>query len=106
MQSRLNENRAQGGKVVAICADSVEKNLDVSRQQKLFFPILSDLDLTATDAYGLRHKKGNPMEGRDISRPAIFLLDAEGIVRWRYLTDNWRVRVRPEEVVKRLAEMQ
>ncbi len=91
--------------MVAICAESVEKNLAVSRQQQLFFPILSDLDLAATDSYGLRHKKGNPIEGSDISRPAIFLLDAEGIVRWRYLTDNWRVRVRPEEVVQRLSEL-
>jgi len=105
LQSRLQEIRNHGGRVVAVCVDSVEKNRGVVEQLKLDFPILADTDFVTTDAYGLRHKLGNPMEGRDISRPAIFLLDSEGIVRWRYLTDNWRVRVRPEAIVEQLAEM-
>ena len=29
-----------------------------------------------------------------ISRPATFVLDAEGIVRWRDLTGNFRLRIR------------
>jgi len=105
LQSRIEEIRDHGGKVVAICVDSIEKNLGVAEQLKLDFPILSDADLVATDAYGLRHKLGNPMEGRDISRPAVFILDNQGIVRWRHLTDNWRVRVHPETIVQQLADL-
>jgi len=101
----MEEIRDHGGKVVAVCVDSVEKNRGVVRQQKLDFPILSDTNLMATDAYGLRHKLGNPMEGRDISRPAVFILDNQGIVRWHHLTDNWRVRVRPETIVQQLANV-
>lgn len=91
--------------MVALCADSVEQNLHLAEQQNFDFPILSDAHLVTTDAYGLRHKLGNPMEGRDISRPAIFLIDPQGVIQWRYLTDNWRVRVRPEDVVRQLGEM-
>lgn len=105
MQSRIQEIRDHGGKVIAVCADSVEKNLDLTERMKIDFPILSDVDLVAIDAYGLRHEGGNPMEGRDVSRPAVFVLDGEGIIQWRHLTDNWRVRVRPETIVEQLVEM-
>jgi len=106
LQSRLLDIRAQDGKVIAICVDSVEKNHGVVEQQKLDFPILSDSDLVVTDAYGLRHEQGNPMEGRDIFRPAVFILDGDGIIQWRHLTDNWRVRVRPETIVEQLSNIQ
>ena len=36
--------------------------------------------------------------GRDIARPAEFLLDGSGTVRWVNLTENYTVRARPEDV--------
>ena len=39
--------------------------------------------------------------------PADFplLLDREGAVAWRHLTENWRVRVRPEQVLEQLSQI-
>lgn len=91
------------GEVLAICADSVEKNAQVVEQLKLDFSILSDPDLTAIDAFDLRHEGGNPMEDRDIARPSVFVLDRKGTVQWRDLAENWRIRVRPETVLEQLA---
>lgn len=34
-----------------------------------------------------------------ISRPATYVLDADGVVRWRDLTDNFRLRPRPADVL-------
>jgi hypothetical protein len=53
------------------------------------------------DRFGLRHRKGG-LDG-DIARPAIFILDREGRVAWRELTDNWRVRARPDRLLEELA---
>ena len=103
MQSRIDAIRAAGADVVAICVDGVEENARVAKRLELDFPILSDRDLLAIDAYGLRHQAAS-MEGHDIARPAVFVIDGAGIVRWRSLTDNWRVRVRPEEILKRLSD--
>ena len=61
--------------------------------------LLADPELAAIDAYGVRHPGGM---GHDIARPATFLIDREGRVVWRDLTDNWRVRVRPERVLEQL----
>lgn len=41
----------------------------------------------------------------DIARPAVFVLDREGRVAWRQLTENWRVRVRPEVILEQLARL-
>jgi hypothetical protein len=50
-------------------------------------------------AYGVVHQGGG-IGGTDIARPAAILVDAEGVVVWRNLTENWRVRTRPEHVVE------
>ena len=105
MQSRIEDIHAAGAEVLAICVDPVEENAKVSRMLKLDFPILSDPDLETITAYGLRHE-GASMEGGDISRPAVFIIDGDGVIRWRDLTDNWRVRVRPEDILRKLTEIQ
>jgi hypothetical protein len=40
------------------------------------------------------------MNDQDIARPAEFLVDASGKIRWVNLTDDLRVRARPENVLK------
>ena len=38
-------------------------------------------------------------KGADIARPAEFLLDSNGVVRWVNLTENIAVRARPQQVL-------
>ncbi len=67
------------------------------------FPLLADPDLEAVDAYGVRHPSGG-MGGHDIARPATFLIDRGGRIVWRELTDNWRIRLRPERLLEQLVK--
>jgi peroxiredoxin len=69
------------------------------RKANLGYPILSDPDLRVAGAYGLRHVAGGP-DGEDIARPASVLIDAAGIVRWTDVTDNFRVRPTPAQVLR------
>lgn len=57
---------------------------------RLPFSLLSDVELTAIDAYGVRHR--DEPKGRQIARPAIFLLDANGVVRYAYVGEHERDR--------------
>jgi hypothetical protein len=43
---------------------------------------------------------GGGIEGEDIARPAEFLVDSSGIVRWVNLTENYWVRARPEQILE------
>jgi len=59
---------------------------------------LSDPKAATIRQYGVLHPKGGE-EGKDIARPAEFLVDAGGTIRWVNLTDDIRVRARPESVL-------
>ncbi len=97
LQSRIDDLRAAGLRVIAISPDPVERNRKVVAWLGLGFPVLSDERLEATDAFGLRHAGASP-EGRDIPRPASYLV-AGGRILWRDLTDNWRIRPRPDDIL-------
>ena len=63
------------------------------------FTFLSDPKLEAIRRYDLIHAE-EMASGRDISRPAEFLLDPSGTVRWRMVTENFFVIAQPEEVLE------
>jgi peroxiredoxin len=63
------------------------------------FTFLSDPQAEAIRRYDLVHA-GAGINGQDVSRPAEFLIDSEGVVRWVNLTENYWVRVRPEQIME------
>ena len=83
---------------MAISVDEPPTSRDLARKAGYAFPILSDPDTRVIRAYGLLHK-GAGVQGHDVARPAEFLVDANGTVRWVYLTEDVRVRARPESLL-------
>ena len=63
------------------------------------FTFLSDPKLEAIRRYDLLHA-GQGEKGADIARPAEFLIDPSGTVRWRMVTENFFVIARPEQVLE------
>ena len=68
------------------------------------YPFLSDSKAEVIRRYDLLHPGGGP-KGADIARPAEFLIDSTGIIRWVNLTESIGVRARPEEVLKAFDEL-
>lgn len=62
------------------------------------FTFLADPNVEAIRRYDLVHK-GAGENGHDIARPAEFLIDANGVVRWVNLTENYWVRATPEQIL-------
>jgi len=104
LQLNLSEFTARNCNVVAVVVDSPGQNVTVVRDLDLGFPVLSDPALKVIDTYGLRHPGAGP-EGRDIARPASFLIDTEGIIRWRDLTNNYRIRPHPDVILAELDKL-
>lgn len=105
MQSSIDEFDQLNADVVAVSTDSSAQNAELSERLNLSFTILSDESRQAIDALGLVHPEGNPLDKSDIARPAVFLIDEQGDVRWRTLTNNWRVRVRPQQLIAELEQL-
>jgi len=84
---------------VAISVDTPEESRDLSSKAGYTFPLLSDRNADVIRRYDLLHK-GAGEGGRDIARPAEFLVDRNGTVRWRNLTEDFRVRATPETMLE------
>jgi len=99
IQKYLATFNEAGIRPVAISVDSPEVSRDLCQKAGYTFTFLSDQKLDAISRYDLVHK-GQGESGNDIARPAEFLLDPSGIVRWRMLTENYWVRARPEQILE------
>ncbi len=104
LQSRIADFTESGTAIVAVSPDSIGQNRTVVEQLELEFPVLSDNGLAATTAFGLRHIDAAPTGG-DVPRPATYLIEG-GKVRWRDLTDNWRIRPRPDDLLRAIAALE
>jgi peroxiredoxin len=84
---------------VAISVDSPSESQDLCRKAGYTYTFLSDPNTDAIRRYDVLHK-GAGINGHDIARPAEFLIDASGTIRWINLTGDLRVRARPDEMLK------
>jgi len=84
--------------VVGISVDSPEITRRQSPKLGYTFPLLSDPGAKIIRRYDELHPRAGS-KGADIARPAEFLLDSNGMVRWVNLTQNIAVRARPQQVL-------
>ena len=87
--------------MVAISVDTIEESTRLAEKLGLEFQILSDVREEATRTWGLVHENAKPGGGA-LSRPAIFLIEADGTISWRELTDDYRVRARAGDLLEAL----
>jgi len=85
-------------RVIAISVDSPADSEKLRKSQGYTFPILSDSKDEVIRRWDLVHPHGGP-DGIDIARPAEFLIDSSGKIRWVNLTEDLRVRARPQQVL-------
>jgi peroxiredoxin len=83
---------------VAISVDTPEVSRNLAGKAGYTFPILSDPQTETIRHYNLLHTGGGP-EGSDIARPAEFLVDSSGTVRWTNFTEDVRIRAKADEML-------
>ena len=87
-----------GIRPVAISVDPPEVSRDLCEKAGYTFTFLSDPKADVIRRYDLVHA-GAGIDGQDIARPAEFLVDSSGTVRWVNLTENYWVRARPDQII-------
>jgi peroxiredoxin len=98
MEQHLNEFQSRHIAIAAISVDSPEVSRKLRQSRGFHYPFLSDPEAAVIRRYGVLHPKAGE-DGHDIARPAEFLVDSKGAVIWENLTDDLRVRARPEAVL-------
>lgn len=87
-------------RVVGISVDPPEVSRENCRKLGYTYTFLSDAGREVISRYDLKHVRGGPTG--DIARPAEFLIDSAGTIRWRYFSNDYRVRIRPEQIFQAL----
>jgi peroxiredoxin len=91
IQQHLADFAAMGVRPVVISIDPPETSRALSREAGYTFTFLSDPSLAVIRRYDVA--------AGEAARPAEFLLDSAGIVRWRNLTTSMFVRARPGQML-------
>jgi peroxiredoxin len=92
LQQNLATLAEAGLRPVAISIDPPDISRRLSEEAGYTFTFLSDPKMEVIRLYDL----ASPGEG---ARPAEFLVDATGVVRWRHLTTNHWVRATPGQIL-------
>ncbi len=92
-----------GGTVLAVSPDEVSECRRMATHCQSTFPILSDPDLKVIDLYGVRHPNGH--DGRDVALSASFLIDAEGVIRWKFVGRTVQDLAHPDRVAGEVARL-
>ena len=69
----------------------------------LDFTLLSDPDHAVVDRYGLLNQQ-DP-QARPIPHPTVFVIDREGIVRWKFIEINYKIRPTNDDILGALGEL-
>lgn len=90
--STLNYLNAQ---VLGISVDSKYSHKEFAQKLKLNFPLLSDFNKEVCKLYGTLRKEG-------FSERAYFIIDSQGIVRFKYLMPTPKERLENEQLIDAL----
>jgi glutaredoxin-dependent peroxiredoxin len=89
--------------VVGISVDSPFSNKSFKAQNNLNFTLLSDYNRDLVKAFGIPMENFSGLKGYTAAKRAVFVLDNQGIIRWKWVSDNPGVEPNYEDV-KRAVE--
>lgn len=88
LRDSLDSLRDLGANVVGISVDGPFANKFFVQNRHLNFPVLSDYRRDVIRKYGIVMNKLGPLEGYDAAKRSVFILDEDGKVIYRWVSDN------------------
>lgn len=67
------------------------------------FPLLADVGLKVINRYGIFNPEG--FQGHMVPHPAVFVIDMNGKVTWKFLNTDARIRAKNEEILQALKQL-
>jgi peroxiredoxin len=86
LRDKEQQVRTAGGQVIAIAVSGIFAQQAFARHLEVHFPLLSDWNRTVSPAYGVQYDVWRGHQG--VAKRAVFVIDRQGIIRYRWLTDD------------------
>ena len=100
VESSYGEFTKRNAAVVFVAAQKIDgffKGKEHVRKKKYPFPVLFDETRKVTRAYGVYHAFGH--DAYNIARPATFVIDGNGKIRWIAISPNQNERPAIEDIL-------
>ena len=98
---------AMGLSVVAMTYDSVEMLKTVEEDEGIEFTLLHDEGITHVNALGILNENYEPgSRAYGVPHPGIFLVDPEGVIRFKFAEERYQDRPDFDYVVEAAESMQ
>ncbi len=95
-----------GVNVAAITYDSVEMLKTVQEDQGIGFTLLHDEEVTHVNAFGIRNLDYEPgQRAYGIPYPGIFLVDPDGVIKYKFAEESYRIRPDFADVLEAAAQL-
>lgn len=97
-QGAVQRLNSANGQVLAISADTIFANGAFAAANDLTFPVLSDYTMSTINAYDVSFANFAGIEGLTRSERAVFVIDAEGVIKHVHVTENPGVEPNYDEI--------
>ena len=100
--SRFNELNAE---VLCVTVDAPFSNKAWADKNEVKFPVVSDYSRKAITDYGVRIENFAGMQGYTAPQRAVFAIDKQGIIQYKWVAENPGLEPNYEEVEKEVAKL-
>jgi peroxiredoxin len=105
----LTPGQLENTEILALSVDELEEQqmmIDrVAAEDGMLieFQLLADPDHAVIDRYGVFNPEAAP--NQPIPHPTTLVIDKEGVVRWKFIETDFRIRPSNEDILAALAEL-
>ena len=100
MQNFYKDIQAEGAELIAISVDSKATTKLTVERTNADFVVLSDTEKQSITAYNAT----DPLNPK-IARPQTYIIDLDGVIRWKFLDVRLGQRLNPATVVNELKKL-
>jgi peroxiredoxin len=106
LKSLLTKQQKEKVQILAVSVDSHEDSKKFAQMMRsrfegeFDFPLLEDKDHKVIDRYGIY----NP-DGKGWPHPSTFVIDPQGVVRWKFVEVDYKKRPSNDQIRQQLAKI-
>lgn len=101
----LDELKNYGAQVIGVSVDGPFANKIFTENRHLNFPVLSDYKREVINKYGIVMENLGPLEGYKAAKRSIFIIDRNGKIQYKWISDNPLIEPNYQEVKHALSKL-
>jgi peroxiredoxin len=104
-RDRFDAFNSMNAQVYGVSVDGIFAQKAFSDANNLNFPLLSDFKRETVDAYGVALPNFAGMDGYTASQRAVFVIDKEGVIKFKWVGENPGVEPDYDEVQRQVDQL-